>query len=204
MKMTSRRSIAAFLPLLLCVPASSSLAQRLPVDTLRCAAAERAFAKGDVSAQSATAWQMMRSCRRDPAPVFRELMLRLRANADTSTWKWLVNNATIWRDGGLFAAALEVAGDSGATPEARAYSLVALGRLIDRGNYRPVWHPDATTPAEAVTGMGCHVVSESEAGQQPGATPLPADATLRLRALAARLADDPAAPPLLRRTAACM
>lgn len=169
-----------------------------------CATAELAVVRGHPAKGQDDAYRTLQSCPSESARLFAGLFIQLRGSNDTSAFRWLVHHATYWRDGDIFASALTVAGDSGATALARAYSLVALDRLFDRGDYHPVLHAGPRLHDSAIRTAGCHVVSESDETQMVGVRPLPDDALDRLKALARRLADDESAPPLVRRTAACM
>jgi hypothetical protein len=169
-----------------------------------CTKAARIVAKGHPEKMQEVAYTTLLSCPTESAQVFIGVISDLRTSTDTAAFKWLLLEGTEFRDGTVFEAARAVAQDAGATPEARAYSLVMLDRLLDRANYRPVLLPRAGIDAAAIRTRECRSVSVTDIAQQPGATPLPSDASARLHALASRLANDASAPPLLRRTAACM
>lgn len=185
------------------LPPRSARAQAAPASHT-CATAELAVVRGHPAKGQDDAYERLQSCPSEAARLFAGLFIQLRRSNDTAAFRWLVHHATYWRDGDIFASALTVAGDSGATSLARAYSLVALDRLFDRGDYHPVLHAGPRLDASAIRTAGCHVVSESDETQMVGVRPLPDDALEQLKALARRLADDERAPPLVRRTAACM
>jgi hypothetical protein len=165
MRSRSRLPVTLALALLLPRPA---LAQDAPTEN-KCAQAARFVARGHPAVQQDDAYRTLHTCPAESAQVFSGVFEVLRTSTDTMAFKWLVNNGTIWRDGTIFSAALAVANNPSATAAARAYSLVALDRLVDRGNYHPVLHPDADTDPAAVRASGCTVTTESEAAQQPGA-----------------------------------
>jgi len=193
----------AALAAVLTIPARARAQQTFTVPR-DCAKVARIVDRGHPAKKQEAAYSALLSCPKESVNVYAVVYQDLRTSTDTAALEWLVTESTGWRDGQLFAAAAATADDPTATAEARTYALVALERFLRPRAYHPVLHPSASIRPDEVGSRTCYYESRSDVGQRDGPTPLPADAMSQLHALARRLATDPSAPPLVRRTAACM
>jgi hypothetical protein len=124
---------------------------------------------------------------------------RLSASRDTADLNALLRAAQFVRDAGFFEAALEVAGMPDASPEARATGfLVAAMETTDRIDFDLGELLAADGPI-----LGCVGGRSDHSLRITGGLPLPADASVRLRAALASVGATPGEPLLVRNAANC-
>ena len=124
---------------------------------------------------------------------------RLSASRDTADLNALLRAALFVRDTGFFNAALEVAGMSSASVEARAAGfLIAAMETTDRASFDL-----GELLAESGPMMGCVAGHNDHSLRIAGGTPLPAYATTRLRAAIASVLAAPSESVVVRNAAGC-
>jgi hypothetical protein len=123
-----------------------------------------------------------------------------------------VNN---WRDAAIFKAALRLATNRGATPQARVFAVKHLLRLIRPYDIFPydllTEYGDTTTTADGQLQRAwptpCWAMAarvSPDGGVSIVGSPLPPDYEATTRTTLASLANDPASPEPVRRAARCM
>jgi hypothetical protein len=113
-----------------------------------------------------------------------------------------------WRDASLLDAALEMATDGSATPEARVFAVRHLIALVAPHyffTYDGIVRSDTLRTAEYVEfKRGCaYQITAEQSGNLRG-SPLPADYEPRIRTTLKSLAESPSAPTPVRNAARCM
>lgn len=135
---------------------------------------------------------------------------KLAAETDTAKLDDYMTTADNWADAGILNAAIQLANNASATPQARVY---AVRHLITR--LQPLhlftyaglaMSTDTTTLADGtrVWSNGCMGSIGSERSGTIVGSPLPADYEARIRATLATLAASQSAPAALRNAARCV
>jgi hypothetical protein len=167
----------------------------------RCRLAVQTIATTHPAPHSGWAVQFIQNCPeggRVLANAFREA----RSSRDTALLDAITRPAIRLRDGGLFSAALEIAGDRGASPEARVYAIRTLMWAMYPGG--------AIHYADLADVIPNHQRSCFGAGPSthtvvtPGETAMPADYVTQAKTLARRINADAAEPHRVRRAAVCL
>lgn len=162
---------------------------RLAVQTIR---------TGEPGPKVQWAWDLIPACPESGAASAAALR-RLRHDPDTAHFAPVQVVGFNVRDGELFAAALEVAGDRGATNVAREASFIILvyQLMVDRDvAFAELSQADLTS--------GCPLGSVDDRGVPVTLTPLPADAAVRAGALASVVAENAQEPAVVRIAADCI
>lgn len=167
----------------------------------RCRLAAQTIATTHPAPHSGWAIEFIQNCReggRVLANAFREA----RVSRDTVLLDALTRPAIRLRDGELFSAALEIAGDEGASPEARVYAVRTLMWAMYPGGaiqYAELADLDPSHQRSCFgAGPSTHTIVT------PGETPMPADYISRAKTLARRISADPSEPRPVRRAAVCL
>ncbi len=168
-----------------------------PAHAADCARAVRVLSTGGSRADVASSRAQIAACGSEAGPAVASYFRRLRAGRDTSAFRHVLDPAGTVRDGHLFAAALDVAADHGATPEARAAGVLAAA-LATRPN---LGFDLAALMRQGEVGP-CPVQVYDHTVTAAGAAPLPGDASTRVAATVLQLADA-SEPLLVRRAANC-
>ncbi|HEY9516561.1 MAG TPA: hypothetical protein VIQ74_12870 [Gemmatimonadaceae bacterium] len=124
---------------------------------------------------------------------------RLRSDSDIAHFSPVAVVGFNVRDAELFSAALDVAGDQGASTVARAASFRLLVHQLTAN--RDVTYGELT---RSDTISGCPLGWIEDRGVPITLTPLPADAAARATAVASSVAEDPGGPQLVRIAADCI
>jgi hypothetical protein len=168
-----------------------------------CRFAAQVVSTGHPASWADWAFAIIGNCGSEGIQAFAGGIASMRSSVDTGFLASLSQQARYYRDGGIFAAALSVAGDPAASELARVYALLTMQGII-----RP---RSANTYAEATTEIDTNGepkctrlgIDYSHQPVRPGVTPLPADYEEQVEALARRLQADAGAPPLVRAVAHC-
>lgn len=139
-------------------------------------------------------------CESERGPAFAQYLRRLASVGDPAALRAPFGYANLLWDAAVFEALHAVAGDPGAAPAARNYSILAL--IHHEAGSTALRYTALTSVPEGGT---CIVGSldDVERGVVHGA-PLPPDHRERSRALAARLEAEPTTPPGVRSAARCL
>jgi hypothetical protein len=191
--------------------------------TVATAAAQDLDLYGPPTAENCARWAAMHSEGRAPAlAVLRQNPLascpdagpaalaaavqRASAETDTTYLAWLAGRAGLLTHPAVFAAALRLAGDRGATVESRAAGLLVLGGQNGAGGEinGTGWGALLVEPVPNAA-RGCFMsLRPICGGPAPASAPLPGDAKRQAAVVVDRIRTDPAEPALLRTLARCV
>jgi hypothetical protein len=131
---------------------------------------------------------------------------RLRAETDTVQLREFWRASRYLRDGELFGASLDVAGDRGASPQARVFALLSLLHTVRFGRSADYRHMvggfEEDSGLRRVRG-GCARIFVSDDVRIVG-SPLPVDYAERVQTLAERLRTDVTEPLDVQTAASCL
>lgn len=162
-----------------------------------CRLAAQMLSTGEPAPKVQWAWEMIYSCPESGSAAAAGLR-RLRADADTGNFSPVTRIAFSVRDGDLFTAALEVAGDRGASTVARGASFFVLITQLTADRYVDF---DDISRARSLL---CPLGSIDDRGTPMTLTPLPADAAARATAVASSVAESSQESEAVRIAADCI
>lgn len=162
-----------------------------------CRLAAQTLSTGHPAPKVQWAWDMIYTCPEVGSAAAAGLR-RLRADADTGNFSPVTRIAFSVRDGDLFTAALDVAGDRGASAVAREASFFVLITQLTVDRY-----VDFNDISQASTSL-CPLGSIDDRGAPMTLTPLPADAAARATAVASSVAESSQEPEAVRIAADCI
>ena len=166
-----------------------------------CRLAAQIVATGHPAPHEAWALELITGCGSQGGAALAAAVRAARQSGDVEALDRLTGSALYIRDAQLFAAALEVAADAGASVPARAFALRAALNAVAPAvwfdDYAALVHP----PANGLE--TCRESYFSHDMASPG-DPVPPDAPARLRARVQQLAGDPSVPAEVRAVARCV
>lgn len=201
-----RHALAALTLAVLLAPTARAQAQVVARDAeetaahaAHCRNAARFLESGTPTPRLPWARQTILDCGKEAPAALAAATRRLSASRDTADLNGLLRAAQFVRDAGFFAAALEVAGMPGASAEARAAGfLVAAMETTDRATFDL-----GELLTESGPMMGCVAGRNDHSLRIAAGTPLPADASARLREAIALVLAAPGESVVVRNAAAC-
>ena len=128
---------------------------------------------------------------------------RLRTSHDVRELEQVVESLASFHDGQLFAAVLQLAGDDGASDEARIEAFVALKGLSSEAPGLRYADFAAGIADNGIPLGRCGGFTDHKLPWDVGATPLPADFKAQISRLAERVRKDISLPRSVRGAAAC-
>jgi hypothetical protein len=167
----------------------------------RCRLAAQVVATGNPAPHDAWALDEIAACGVDGGAALGRVVRATRHSTDVVLLDKLTRTARQLRDGELYAASLDVAGDPTASTAARAFAF----RTLVAAAKPNVWFDDyAALIHPAVAGVEtCEFSTEAHADRANG-SPVPADASSQVAAIARRVAAEASAPTELRALARCV
>jgi hypothetical protein len=123
---------------------------------------------------------------------------RMRRTDDLAVLDLITRPVIRFTDASVLDVTLSVAGDGGASPEARVFAFRALINLLDPGRVLTYAQLAGTGDARSCFGLPPSLHNEPTTG-----SPLPADAKSRIREMGTRVSADASEPPHVRRAATC-
>ena len=168
-----------------------------------CRLAAQVVSTGQPASKTEFGFFMIGNCGNEGIQAFAGGIVNMKSSVDTVFLAYLSQQARYYRDGGIFAAALSVAGDPTASEPARVYALLTMQGIIRTRSANT--YAEATSDIDVNGSPKCTrlTIDYSHQPVRPGVTPLPADYEEQARALAYRLQADASAPPLVRAAAHC-
>ncbi len=149
------------------------------------------------------AYAMVGNCGNEGIHALAVGIASMKSSVDTLLLLNLSRQASYYRDGGIFASALSVAGDPSASALARVYALLTLQHIIrpTSGNS----YAEATSDFDSDGLPVCTHLTTSYSHQPvwPGITPLAADYREQAQAVTRRIWADASTPALVRAAASC-
>lgn len=156
----------------------------------QCEVAARFLASGRPQPRQAWAHEVILNCNDQAPAALSAALRRLNTSTDTGALGALLRAASYVRDTSFFNAALDVAGQSGASPVARAVGfLVAATEMTDLDDFSLSTVLSATEPMYA-----CMAGHNDHSLRTRAGTALPTDARARLRRVIAAVEGQPDAP----------
>lgn len=172
-----------------------------------CRLARQVLETGEPARHTAWALRQIGAC--GPAThgaTLADAVRRLRAETDTAQLREFWRASRYLRDGELFRASLDVAGNRGASPQARVFALLSLLHTVRVGRSADYRHMvggfEEDSGLRRVRG-GCARIFVSDDVRIVG-SPLPADYGERVRTLAQRLRKDVTEPLDVQTAASCL
>jgi hypothetical protein len=160
-----------------------------------CRLATQVITTGQPATKSEWAASAIRECGAAAGAAVAEGIRANRASRDMATLARLGNVAVVLRDGAMFAAALEVASDAAASPEARVYA----SRVLVLG-----LQPQFYMTYEEISEGGCFgELRGPHATKARGGAPISVNLAERAREAGRRLYADSTAPLAVRLAARC-
>ena len=206
--MTIRRPICLAAALLL---ASARVHAQTGADSIHarnaCRLAHQVIETGQPAPHTVWALRQIGACGPDThGAALARAVRRLRTETDTGQLREFWRASRYLRDGELFRASLDVAGDRGASHEARVFALLSLLHTVQFGRSADYRHMvggfEEDSGLRRVRG-GCARIFVSDDVRIVG-SPLPADYAEQVRALAERLRTDVTEPLDVQTAASCL
>ena len=202
-----RRSRGALISLIvlgavtLALPLTSTGAQANP-DSVKlrdeCRLAAQVIRTGQPAPKMQQSWDLIAGCP-EAGAVSAMALRRLRSDSDPAHFSQVAVVGFNVRDAELFTAALDVAGDQGASTVARAESFILLVNQLTAD--RDVSYGELT---QADTISGCPLGWLEDRGAPITLTPLPADAAQRATAVASSVSESPREPSVVQMATDCV
>ncbi len=177
-----------------------------------CRLAVQILASGHPAPQEEWALTVIHRCGSEGGAALASALQNARTSTDTDYLSQLSARARWLRDGALFNAALEVAGDKAATAQARLESFVVLLYAVrlagDPLRGVPIFSQELSSPLNPASGLptgSCSTSRFSTGAVKPAeGAPLPGNYRDQISALGRRIFRDASEPLALRSAAFCL
>ena len=191
--------------LLLWLSFNRGLAAQTTLSQLECDRAAGVVSRGRVSANEMWALLNISACGTVGANAIATGIGKLTNHTDTAQFEVFMGAADNWRDASIFNAAMQLANNASATPEARVYAIRHLLTLL-QPYHRWTYAGLAESPDSTATqgGGGCYGYMGSEPRGSIAGSPLPSTYESQIREALSTLANDLAAPQAVRAAARCL
>jgi hypothetical protein len=192
-----------FLPFLLLTAASPALAQTEPShldQRSACRSASEIVAGGWLAPSDDWALSKVAECGPDGGQALASALLANRTTTNVSTLNSITSPTRQLLDAAVFQAALEVAGDRSAAPEARVFAMRTLAWSVRPG--RDIEYAHLAGDERGQT--RCEGAGEDPDFRPAFGNPLPRNFTDQIRKVAVTITQDPAESAEMRRAALCV
>lgn len=195
----------ALCALLVAVAHSSLSAQDAHTDSIHhrndCRLAAQSIAAHHPAPKEGWAMEIIQNCA-EGGPVLARALKEAQSSTDTALLNAITRPAIQLRDGDVYTAALDVAGNRGATIQARVFAIRTLMWAMYPGG--SLDYDDLADLVQGRTRSCFGAGPSTHTFVTHGETPLPADYVDRAKMLAQRINTDAGEPREVRRAAACL
>lgn len=175
----------------------------------QCEAAAKVIAKGHPATTDDWAFVELRGCGRAGARAFADGLGHYAGERDIDVLRRFMDRVDDWRDASIFDAALAMATNASATPQARVYAvrhLIAL--LIPQRHFLYDGLAKGLDSVRAPDGglrfnLACQSIVTAEHSGTLSGDPLPPGYEARIRATLRSIADSPSTPAPVRNASRC-
>lgn len=170
-----------------------------------CRLAAQIIETGQPAPHGDWAWRMIALC--EPGlkvQAYRAAIRHAGTSTDPVALARAIRPLAGFRDGGLFADVLHLAGDRSASVPARVTAFVALASVADPWAAPSYDAFRGGIDARGIPRGACSRQRAEPLEPTPGVTPIPADSLTQIHALRERVLRDPGEPDDVRSAAACL
>lgn len=174
-----------------------------------CVNAARIVSKGYPTSADNGAFRAIAQCGADGARAFAAGIAAYADETDIEVLDQFMTRVDEWRDAAIFDAAMQLATNGAATPQARAFAVRHLIVLLQPQfvfSYAALTNAADTIRTKDLTifRSACQAMIYAAREGLPVGTPLPADYEARIRSTLASLASNPSTPTPVRNAARCL